>query len=425
MALTLERDHEKIRRVSLISTGVLALVALVAIPVYTSTAVHSPRQTVADKKASDKTVVASKAKKQSQKKKAAAVKSKKAAATAVTPASCTTADPIHPGLAGATSPQLKKLSQYEAVCGSGVFSKLSFFVGTPTNNTEAVQNADYVANRLLEFSRYGMQPVVFFEPTSSAGLVDMKKYRGGSYDTSIDTFFAALKSAGVTDATMGTWVPIPEGNIPVWTSLAPGDYAATVTKAVKFQKKHFPRSKASLLLDNLTYPRSNDWSGGRAVSLLPYLKGIPRGTIDSFGLQGFPWVSPANQGMIGNGSASDYLKAPLAAEAATYLGIRDVWFNTGTFSKKYAGKAGQEVVYSPSKRISLLHGAIAQAKTLKSQGMNVSIHLFAEDKSGVAEATDWSYWKNGNPNASSSTVVFKRFAGDARRAGLSLWLFDK
>jgi len=337
---------------------------------------------------------------------------------------CQSSAPMRPGLNSSESPQLRKLSQYEKVCGSGIINQLSFFVAMPTTAGEASEYARNVAAQLREFATYGIAPLVFLEPTTASGLVDMKAFRAGNYDTVLDAYFSALKSAQITDQMMGTWVSFPEGNIPVWTSVDPGDFVASVTKTVTFQKKYFPSSRASIMLDTLSYPSAANWNDGKAVSLLPYVSGIPGGLIDSFGLQGFPWTPAANETGSNNGAPKNYLRVSLAAEAARALNVKNIWLNTGTFGVKYANQSGRQVGVSSAQRLASLIETVAQAKTLQAGGFAVSMHLFAEDKSRVPEATDWSYWPSGQSGTSASTTAFKTFAHDLQAANIPLWLFD-
>ncbi|MDB5187396.1 MAG: hypothetical protein JWM07_868 [Candidatus Saccharibacteria bacterium] len=337
---------------------------------------------------------------------------------------CTTSQPMRHSLMTSLSSQLRKLSQYEQVCGSGIVTKMSFFVATPTTAAEAKEYAQYVASQLREFATHNVSPVVFFEPTTSAGLVDMKAYRASAYDSVLDIYFAAIKARGVTDAMMGTWVPLPEGNLPVWSSVNPDDFAACVTKAVLYQKKHFPTSIASILLDTNTYPTSGNWTDGRAVSLAPYVKGIPAGLIDSVGLQGLPWSPALDEDGSSNGMPRQYLRMDLLAELARAVGTKEVWVNTGSFGVKYANQPGRQIIITPEQRAAQLTGVVSGIKVLQSQGFSLSVHLFAENKSAVPEATDWSYWPNGKAASSSSTIVFKTFVHDLQAANIPLWLFD-
>lgn len=403
--------------------GAVGIIALVSAPLSQAT-VRSPSRPVAKNTSSTASKQTRSPADQSANKKKTLPKVAAPAPLAIRSANCTTSVKMRPGLAGAASSQLRKLAQYEQACASTVANQLSFFVPTPTTAQEARDYAADVAVRLREFAAYGISPLVFFEPTTGSGLVNLANYRAGNYDPALDAYFAAIKNAGITDVMMGTWVPLPEANIPVWTSLDPNDFAGCVVKAVTYQKKYFPASKASVMLDTITYPTAGSWSGGRAISLLPYVQNLPAGLIDSVGLQGFPWSPAANESGPTNGGPRDYLRVELAAEAARALHVKDVWLNTGTFGVKYAGSAATRVTISPEQRLVLLTEVIARAKTLQAQGLKVSIHLFAEDKSRVAEATDWSYWPNGQVAASPSTYAFKAFAHDLQAAGIPLWLFD-
>ena len=266
--------------------------------------------------------------------------------------------------------------------------------------------------------KYDIDPIVFFEPSAAQGVIDLKAFSEGKYDAAVSTFFSALRDLGVSDSTMGTWVPVPEGNTPVWSTLDPTIYGRAVTKAVTLQKKAFPASKASILLSSTTYYGSPDWDDGKSVSLRPYLANIKPGIVDSMGLQGFPWVARGNASVT-NGSPADYLRKDIAVEAAKILGVKEIWINTGTFGSKYVGTSGKTEI-SDSTRSTLLKGVLALAVSMKAEGFAVAIHLFAEDKSATGEATDWSYW-NGT---AATTDLVKQLVYGTKSNGVGLWLYD-
>jgi len=337
---------------------------------------------------------------------------------------CSLFPPQTPGLANAISPELQKLAQYESVCNGTLAARVSFFVSTPTTTSEALSEADNVATTLKEFASFNVTPLVFIEPVDNNGNnLDLNAYSNGTYDSALDAYFAALKNNGVTDAMMGMWVVLPEGNLPVWSTTNPVIYATDVTKTIQFQKKYFPESQSAILLDSESYAPDASWGDGSYVSFLPYIQNIPKGLIDSFGLQGFPWVAPANQTSNAVYDPKIYLRVDFAAEAARALGITNIWFNTGTFNQMYTQSADETVTLTPTLRQTKLNGVIAQANILQSQGFSVAIHLFAQDKSNTSEATDWSYWKV-QPANDANTDVFKAFVYDATKAGIPLWLFD-
>jgi hypothetical protein len=317
---------------------------------------------------------------------------------------------------------LRKLAQYQQVCAGQPIQRSSFFVPTPATTTQAQQYANDVAATLKQYAQYGVAPLVFMEPDSATGgLLDLGQYRDGAYDSALDAYFAAIKASGVTDSMMGTWVMLPEGNIPAWTSVDPAIFSADVTKVVQFQKKYFPASQASVLLDSQTYPSANSWSGGAYTSLVPYVQAIPKGLLDSFGLQGFPWAPPANQPGTALNDPNQYLRVDLAAAAARSLGVTNIWLNTGTFGRAHTQSAAQTVTVSPVDRQVMLDGVLSQVKVLQGQGFAVSVHLFAQDKSATDEAIDWSYWQKPGDG---DTAVFATFAHDAAAIGVPLWLFD-
>lgn len=337
---------------------------------------------------------------------------------------CAVFPAAHPGLTGSSAPELRKLAQYEQLCGGAVAARSSFFVPTPATVAEAQASAHDIADTLKAYAQAGMAPLVFMEPNSLEGAnLDLSQYAKGTYDSALDAYFGGLQSAGVTSGMMGMWVFVPEGNLPVWSTVDPAVYAAVVAKTAQFQKKYFPASQASLMLDSESYPINGSWGDGRYVSLVPYVQNIPKGLIDSFGLQGFPWAAPANQPASVSYDPKSYLRVDFAAEAAKALGVTNVWLNTGTFNQMYAKQPSQTITLAPSQRQAMLNGVLQQAQQVKSQGFTVAVHLFAQNKASLDEATDWSYWQK-QPDTSANTSVFKTFAHDAAAAGLPIWLYD-
>lgn len=343
--------------------------------------------------------------------------------SALLTASCDDFPAATPGLGDAANPTLRKLAQYQQACGGQLAARSSFFVPTPATVTQAQSYATDTIADLKAYVQYGITPLVFMEPDSATGVnLDLTQYRNGAYDSALDAYFADIKAAGVTDTMMGMWVMLPEGNLPEWTSVDPATFVADVTKAAQFQKKYFPASQTSIMLSSETYPSATSWNGGAYVSLLPYVQGMPKGLIDSFGLEGFPWVPPANQGGSSLSNPQVYLRTDLAAAAVRALGISNIWLNTGTFSQMYTGDSAQTVTDTPLQRQAMLNGVLTEARGLQSQGFNVSVHLFAQDKSGDSEGINWSYWQT--PGDSSNTSVFEAFANSLDAAHIPLWIFD-
>jgi hypothetical protein len=316
------------------------------------------------------------------------------------------------------------LAQYEQLCDGAIAERSSFFVITPSTAAQAQSSAQTVVSILQAYARYSIKPLVFMEPVDLNGQqLDLKQYASGAYDAAITAYFAALQAAGITAGDLGMWVYLPEGNLPQWSTTDPAIYAAVVTKMATLQKQYFPGSQSSLLLDSESYAAGATWGAGKFVSLVPYVETIPKGLFDSFGLQGFPWAAPASDPNNISYNPSVYLRTDFAVEAAHLLGTTSIWVNTGTFASMYANKPGQTVSLAAAERQAMLSGVVRLMIDVKAKGFSAAIHLFAEDKSATAEATDWSYW-HARPNDTASTSTLITFLHDAHSAGIHLWLYD-
>jgi hypothetical protein len=326
---------------------------------------------------------------------------------------------VHQGLSESSDPSLKQLAVYEQSAGGALAGGMMIFTETPTTISNAQSSARDTANRIANFAKYNLIPVIVMEPTNSGATLNFTSYRNGAYDTVLNTYFSTLKNIGVSDKNMGMWVYFPEANMPEWGPVDVANYAANVTKTIQIQKKYFPASLSSILLDAESYPAgSTDWSNGSYISLSPFISAIPRGLVDSFGLQGFPWAPPSNQRGDASYNSSIYLNSAIAADAASRLGTSSIWLNTGTFSTMYANNRSQIVNMGPSQRQALLNGVFAQASKLKQSGFGVSVNLFSEDKSRTSEAIDWSYKTAEEKN------VLSNFALQLHQSDIELWLFS-
>ena len=95
-------------------------------------------------------------------------------------------------------------------------------------------------------------------------------------------------------------------------------------------------------------------------SFSPYILGINPEHIQSFGLQGFPWVSNDGSNKVYN--PTTFLPTNLAAEAADILGTKNIWLNTGTMKRSYTSNT---VNTSPTERSTILNGILSQSNSLE------------------------------------------------------------
>lgn len=335
--------------------------------------------------------------------------------------------PMHDGLELSVDPSLRKLAEYEKAYGGAVASRVMVFASLPANSQDAAGDAMDMSTKLQEFAKYRIQPLVIMEPTVNGSSINVSDFAAGKYDASLTEYFTALKNHGITDAMMGVWVHFPEDNIPEWGNTDAGMFQTNVVKAARIQKSVFPNSQISILLNSESF-RSDDVERnyGTFSSLLPYVRGLPKGLFSSFGLQGFPWISAADDKEQNKLlSPAQYLNANLAREAAKSLGVKDIWLNTGTFYQMYTQTASRTVTFTPAQRQTLLNGVLAQMKVAQGGGYHVSINLFSFNGSATGEETDWSYWHTGQtPAQAPATAVFKSFAEQVYENGGQLWLFD-
>lgn len=323
-------------------------------------------------------------------------------------------------------PHLKRLKDYQDVCNSFVTNTLMVFTGFSANKSEAEANAQEVSQMLKQFHSTGVKPIVIAEPYIKDQAMSYKFYLKGDYDEGMNHFFVKLKEHGINDEMMGTWVPFPESNTPSWNNkdTVPHDYALCVNKYLKKMKEHFPGAKGSLLLNATTYdPNDLNWENGDYIHLGEYVNGVDHNLVDSFGIQGFPWTSNAQQRKRTIFKASEFLQPDFAIGAAQVLRTRDIWLNTGTFASKYTNDPSKKVELSLNERKALLASILEVAKNIREYQQNeyrVTINLFSEDKSDTTEATDWSYFQSFE-----SQTVLKEFLQQTNELEIPISIYDK
>lgn len=316
--------------------------------------------------------------------------------------------------------EIKALSDYQSVCGAYITQELMVFT-----NMAFLENPDAEAQKyaalLKEFAEKQLSPIVVVEPYLSNGLLEWKEFAGGKYTANLSRFFVVLKEQGVSDAMMGMWVPFPEPNVPNWgvTNGDAKDFIPAINLFVGEQKKAFPQSKASILLNTTSYlPTDLEWENGDYYALDSYYDGITTGLIDSLGIQGFPWIAAADQRKRVIFDANEFLSPSLITSALKGMRIKDVWLNTGTFGVKYAQEQFKRVIITAPERKQIMNSIFDVAEGLQNGGYRVSTNLFAEDKTNVREATDWSYLGSGDYR-----TVFKDFVREAEQKSLKISLY--
>lgn len=346
-------------------------------------------------------------------------------AQVVSTTTCTTKQPLA-NLNDAKISPIRKLATYQQACHSLATSTMMVFMSMPTTPDQAAAYAKTDATTLKEFAKYNIRPLVIAEPSDADGNnIDFGNIASGSLNKVLDSYFAQLKANGLTEQQIGIWNPLPEANLPYWKNNQPAFFAPAVTNYFATLHAHFPSAQTSIMLNSATYQVADfNWESGEYNSLLPYVKGLPKGLVNYAGIQGFPWVPrQTTGGAIFN--ATEFLAPPLLTEMADALGTKNVWFNTGTFGSKYALDPEQKKTVTPAQRKEILMTIKDQALTLHKKGYTVAVNIFAQDKSTTSEETDWSYWDDKGPTSSLAAPVLTGFVHDITANGVDFWLFDK
>lgn len=326
--------------------------------------------------------------------------------------------------------ELQALQVLETYCQSSASTTLMLFTSMPNSDETAKRMALTMSDTLKEFAKYNIRPLVIIEPDTTWGLIDFREFGTGFYNEWLNEYFKQLKGYGITDEQMGIWVPFPEANLPHWNSnnSKPDQIGKNITIYVTILKQYFPTAHTSVLLNAASYPSDDfNWENGAYTSLIPYIKSIPEGLVDSFGIQGFPWQSPAtSERELKISDPYAFLGPDLAIEAAKYLKVSHIWLNTGTYKTKYAQNPSMAVTVEAKNRASILSAILQQASYIKTKGFIVSVNIFAENKAKTPEATDWSYWDvSQGLILNDHAAIFLQFLAEADKQNIPLWYFDK
>jgi len=331
-------------------------------------------------------------------------------------------------LSSSEEKHLVQINKYQELCKSYITSQVMIFTDLPKDSNEAISKAKDMADILIAFSDANITPLVIVEPVTTWGLTDFQEFGNGFYNTWIQDYFKELKAHGITDEQMGTWVPFPEANLPYWNhaNATPAEFAKVVNTYLSLMKSEFPEASGSILLNSATYESDDfNWVNGEYVSLHQYVVGLDHDLIDSVGLQGLPWISSATDEPSSVFNPQEFINHALIEEVAVELEAKNIWFNTGTFGAKYTVNKESTSFVTPEKRKDMLNGILSEAIKLENLGFEVTINIFAQDKSASPEATDWSYLNESFSGSLESEQVFIDFAAKATNNNIELSLFDR
>ncbi len=316
---------------------------------------------------------------------------------------------------GSNVPEIRGVEHYQQVFGGFVTDTSMVFSQIPNNTSEGVSLGSEMASRLKEFKRVGLTPLMISEATMTNPNIGSNDFFAG-----VNDFFRTMKQQGVTDNMLGTWVAFPEANMPMdYTRVEAADYAGLTNRYVQILRSHFPNARTGVLLDSKTYDRGDsEYITGQTVSLRPYLAGITKGSINTYIMQGFPWLNP--NGGFDHTDPGVIFPANQAVEAADILGTKELWFNTGIQSATRSGRT-----YSPAQQQAFLTNMANHINTIKQRGYSVLVNQFAENKIGT-EGNNWNLIDTGNVAEKQQRLgIQKGFISQLEQNGMKFSLLDK
>lgn len=297
----------------------------------------------------------------------------------------------------------------------GAAPKMMDFIGFPVNeyngksiNANAVAMGNQMAATLSTWQANHVEPIVILEPTiigpkDNTVNMNLNDFTSGSpYYEAMVTFLQTIKdntTYNITDQEMGIWVPFPEPNLTGWygNNTSPTLFQRNFSLFASLFNSQFPTASLSVMLNAQTAPDNWSWN---PIYLKPYVDGLnSNGYISSFGLQGFTWDN--------TDLASTFVNNAAAEECATSLGVKQVWFNTGTYSvvNDPNTPAGWGIVKATTgRRSAVLKQILQQAEYVQNDGLTMDfINIFGENnlvqgKAGSGTA-DFAYTTSPDLNA--------------------------
>ncbi|HEV2413118.1 MAG TPA: hypothetical protein VGS28_04955 [Candidatus Saccharimonadales bacterium] len=330
------------------------------------------------------------------------------------PTSGSSAERLH-GMRESGDSQLPLLANYEQY---GVDTdQMMIFRNMPTTPEEALLSGEQDAATLKTWEQFGVAPLFIMQPSPN---MDLTLFEHGKYDHALRIYMDAMKRAGITN---GTWVPFAEGNFLAQDTrqnhaTGPQQFVSCVKRAANIIKEALPadQSKISVLLNNVTY-RDHSYNSATTSpdAFLPYVRGL-RGTVDSIGYQGFPWV-PEDTG-------ASVVDAGLVTHLAQAAGVEDVWLNFGTWNEmnnvNYPGQGPELYTVNDAHRHLLLIEFLSQVQQIRRRVPNVSVNLFAYNNFQAGNGGTATFQMH-TPN---QLRILDDFAHGAARIGVPVTIFD-
>jgi hypothetical protein len=316
---------------------------------------------------------------------------------------------------------IRKLGEYEAMCGAQVTDTLFHTIELPTDPKLVPALLPQLVADLKEYQEYGLQPFVLVKLSSAWKETDFIDASKGKKNDVFTALVSGLEQQGITDEYIGAWVLFPDANLPLWQdkNVLPSQYVAIVNQMLTVLQKPFPNSARHLRLHTMTYETNDfEWSEQDFRSLSPYLTGITTNEIDALEFVAFPWMPPASKGGASLMKAAEYVPVTLMTEAMQVIQARQAWLITGTFAHLYGNEPENSITVPAPVRQELLTDTLSQMKKIQDRGYQVGVVLSNEDLRIKKDTSYWGYWGSDNTTNPAHKAAALNFVVGARQKGM-------
>ena len=330
-------------------------------------------------------------------------------------------NPSLPNKSASTNNQVKKIAFYDDLYERPLSGQAMIFASLSDVPANITSTATFIKNQIDTHKAYGVKLILILEP----GVLSFDRIAAGDFNSSFDSLHLQLKNLGVSDDDMGLVVPFPEFNLPSapnpdspWNNpnwdetnfgLMFNNYSQSLTK-------YFPTAKITVLPNAKSFNQVADGGAGRYRSFLGMFSKIDKKYVYSVGVQGFPWYYRGGPDKEEN--PSNFLQTALLKEAADYLKVNNVWFNTGSVKAiiKNTGSGPYQYDVPVADRAALLtNSAIVQTELAK-QGYQTMVNIFIENKI-TTEKTNFGF-----DTSNDDREMFVKYICDLEKARIKISL---
>jgi hypothetical protein len=275
----------------------------------------------------------------------------------------------------------------------------------PSNKSMGVTMGQQMVASLIAWHKAGVMPLVVLDPTLNGSSVNMNlnAFKPGSvYYQALSNYFQTIRNAGITTDEMGVWVPFDEPNQPEWYRgiVSPSLFDSNVDNFAANIRAYYPNVNLSIMLDSQTCQTrspcvtADDYQTYN-TALKPYLNNLTAADLNSFGMEGFTWTSTDN--------ASQYLNPEVTIDCADQLGLKSVWFNTGTYQVVDDNNVVTRVTVARRNRV-LNSQIFGQMASVEGAGLKVDfVNMFSQNVLGGNWSANYSY-DYSNPTTTTDAL---------------------